>query len=146
MNVSIVHCRRKCKCAYCPEEITVGQPMVVGIITYGLSKNYKTKWKKVLHWHPKCWLEQGLARLEREPYISNKPGRPKRDLDPVTKQLRLSALMRRASIIQRIRKLTESGNMDLKTIDKIVHLGEMLDKIKEEMVNLGGVPSKWLKD
>ena len=146
MNVYLVHCRRKCKCAHCPDEITLAQPMVVGVITLGKDKHYKTKWKKVLHWHPNCWIEQGLARLEREPYISNKPGRPKRDLDPVIRQLRLSALRRRASIVQRIRVITSSENIDSKAIDRIVHLGEMLEKVTEEMAKLGGAPSKWLKD
>jgi len=146
MNVYLVHCRRKCKCAHCPEEITVAQPMVVGVITLGEGKHYKTKWKKTLRWHPNCWLEQGLARLEREPYISNKPGRPKQELDPTTRQLRLSALRRRASIVQRIRTLVAAGSIDSKTIDKIVHLGEMLDKVKEDITKLGGIPEKWLKD
>lgn len=146
MNVYIVHCRRKSKCAHCEQEITVAQPMVVGVITLGKNKHYTTKWKKTLRWHPSCWLEQGLARLEREPYISNKPGRPKRELEPVTRDLRLSALRRRASIVQRIRKLIDSESIDSVTIDRIVHLGEMLDKVKEEMTNLGGIPEKWLKD
>lgn len=89
-------------------------------------------------WHPQCWIEQGQNAVDKIQVVEKrgKIGLPMMDEE---KKKRFRILARRAAVIQRIRKEIEGGA----DVDKMVHLGGLLNKLKEEIGLLGGVPESW---
>lgn len=85
-----------------------------------------------------CWIDQAVAALEKITVVETR-GRKKVAMPDADREKRTSILRRRASVVQRIRMETEDG----KDIDKIIHLGELLNKLKEEIEVVGGVPESW---
>jgi hypothetical protein len=101
------------------------------------------KWHLNLHWHTECWLKQGIEAIkekERTQPKIEKRGRPALTLNEADYQKRHKVMMRRGSILQRIR--VEMSIPDT-NFDKIVHLGAMLDKCRKELESLGGCPKDW---
>ena len=140
MDVWIKRNSRLCKCNYCPAMIDKGEFMVTAKIW--LNRQGK-KWHINLHWHTGCWLQQGMEAIkekERTQPKLEKRGRPKLELSVVDYIKRHKVMMRRGSILQRIRVEMASDSTDF---DKIVHLGSMLEKCKKEMEVLGGCPKDW---
>ena len=142
MHVWMTHCQRTCKCAHCPEQIEAGEPMVTGKV-----KLKGQEWYKTLHWHPQCWIEQGMVYLESRPYVPSHRGRVPLKLDEETKSKRFAILRRYASVMQRINKLVvkinESSEIDSESVSKLAHLSEMVEGLKVEIEPLGGVPKSW---
>ena len=154
MDVWISKVTRLCKCSYCPKMIEmkikdIQQFMVVG--KYWTKKkegevpaNYK-HWCYTRRWHTDCWIEQGVeavkAKAIREPKISTR-GRSKLPISKEDKAKRLHIQLRRGSIIQRIEQEVAKPTK-LQDMDKLIHLGEGLEKCRIEIEKLGGVPKKW---
>ena len=135
MNIWITFCRRKSLCKHCGQDILKATPVVVG--KYWRNTESGKKWTIIYHWHPECWLEQGLAELETRPLEQKRRGRTS-SFDVATRKDRLKLLRRRAYIIFEIRKA-----MKIEKVDRIIELSGELDILKEKIVELGGVPNSW---
>ena len=94
-----------------------------------------------MNFHPQCWIDRAIAELESRAVVETR-GRKKLEMTDATKDARTAILRRRASVIQRIKREVESP--DGQNVDKIIHLGELLNKLKEEIEPLGGVPESWV--
>jgi hypothetical protein len=140
MNIMVRYCGRESKCSYCPEVVKAGEP-ILELQQWGNKKGSTKRWMYSKRFHPQCWLDHQLQELKKEPYIG-RIGRTPNGLSEEDKKKRNSIMMRRASVVQRIRKEMGKPDEDRK-YDKIVHLGEMLEKIKIEIEQIGGVPKKW---
>jgi len=141
MDIWLTICRRRAKCTHCPEFIEKGQYIVVGKLWARSKEEGARRWTLRFRWHPECWVEQGKMAADRRPLITETRGRKKLDMSEGDKAARRSIIMRRASVMQRIKK-----EVDLKTqesIDKLIHLGDRLNKLKEEIKQYGGVPKSW---
>jgi len=92
------------------------------------------KWTLNFYWHPNCWVEQGIAEMEKRPVIESR-GRKSLPITNEQQEKRLGVLKRRGSVIQRLKRETDPV--------KTLHLGEMLEDLKEEIKPLGGVPIGW---
>lgn len=86
-----------------------------------------------------CWVEQGVAELSKRVIVETR-GKRKLELADEVKVARFKILRRRAAVVQRIRKEMSS---ELQSIDRIIHLGGQLNKLKEEIEQVGGVPKSW---
>lgn len=139
MHVWISKTRQRGKCAFCPYEIEKGSYSVV-CRSYKSRGEGKAKWTFQKRYHTQCWIDQGIQALESRPFVENR-GRPRVASDEVTTQ-RQKILRRRAAVLQRIRKEMAKPTGD-RSMDRIVHLGEMLNSLREEIEPLGGVPESW---
>lgn len=128
--------RRRIVCRYCEKEILVGEYQVV-CQHYMKLKTGKVWWFR-RSFHPQCWIDQAIADLEKRPVVETR-GRKKMVLADADKSARTAILRRRASVIQRIKRAVGENQ----NTDKIIHLGEMLNKLKEEIELVGGVPESW---
>jgi len=128
MDIWITLCRKTAKCKYCPQHILKGNPMVKGRLWRS------GKWTLNFYWHPNCWVEQGIAEMEKRPIIESR-GRKSLPITVEQRELRICLLKRRGSVIQRLKRETDPV--------KMLHLGEMLEDLKEEIKPLGGVPVGW---
>lgn len=140
MDIWIKRTSRVSKCSYCPEIISNGSFVVVGKLWR--SKKGKLKWPMMFRWHTACWIEQGIRAVEEkertQPRIETR-GRKRSSLPEDQKKQRLKIMTRRASALQRIRAVVKSSG----NIDKLIHLGGMLEKYKSEIEQLGGIPKGW---
>jgi hypothetical protein len=128
MDIWITRCRKKAKCRYCGQPIVKDNPMVKGKLWK------RDHWPISLYWHPNCYIEQGIAEMEKRTIIETRGRRPL-PIDDDAREKRTNILKRRASVIQRLKKETDH--------ERILHLVEMLDNLKEEIKPLGGVPKGW---
>lgn len=142
MQISVVHCHRECKCAFCPELIQSGEPMAVGRY-----QKFREGWFGMKRWHLKCWYDQALIHLDKNPYIAAHKGRKALELDDEAKKARFSLLRRRASVMQRINRIMSKDNLASGftsiEIERLSHLSEMLEGIKTSIAEVGGVPKSW---
>jgi len=139
VHVWISRTRQKGKCAFCPNEITKGGYSVV-CRSYKYRGEGKAKWTFQRRFHPQCWIDQGIQELESRGFSETR-GRPRLASDEVTEK-RQKILRRRAAVLQRIRKEMARPAKE-RSMDRIVHLGEMLNSLAEEIEPLGGVPESW---
>jgi len=140
VDIWIKRAVKKARCLYCPEPITKGQYMVIGKL-WRRRDGTPRVWTVYLRWHPQCWIDQAIRKLEKLPVMENR-GRKSLGLSDETREARVKIMMRRAAVVQRIRN--EIGKpKEEQSIDKIIHLGELLNKLKEEIEPLGGVPKSW---
>lgn len=143
MNVWMKVCRQKTNCNYCPNPILKGEYMVV----CKWFKRTKDKagtpqtWSFFKRFHPQCWIDQAVVELEKRPIVETR-GRKKLEVTDDTRIARFAILRRRASIIQRIRRETKKPSEE-QSIDRLVHLGSMLNDLKVEIEPYGGVPDNW---
>lgn len=128
MDIWITRCRKTARCKYCEKPILVSEPIVKGRLWR------RKKWTLNFYWHPDCWVEQGIAEMEKRPVIETR-GRKSLPLTAEIQEKRICLLKRRASVIQRLKRETDPV--------KVLHLGEMLEDLKEEIKPLGGVPKTW---
>lgn len=143
MNVWLKKCRKRAKCNHCPEDITKGSYMVVCRF-YKKTKNksgVEQRWQFNLKFHPQCWIDQAVASIEARPVVETR-GRKKVEMADDVRAARLKILMRRASVTQRIKREV-SKPVEEQKVDKVIHLGSLLNKLKEEIEPLGGVPQSW---
>ena len=135
----MTYCRKRAKCLYCPKYIEKKQFMVVGKLWRDREGGTR-KWSIKLYWHPQCWIKQAEEALKKQPVVETR-GRKKLELSVEANVSRVKILMRRAAILQRIK--VEVAKNNTSSVDKLIHLGEMLNKLKEEIMPLGGIPKSW---
>ena len=140
MDIWMRVCRKKAKCSYCPKPIVKGQYMVVGKLWRKHGGEARV-WTIYLRWHIGCWVRQGIESLKKRPVVENR-GRKKLELSEDARKARLKITMRRAAIVQRIRREVDKP-IEEQSIDRIIHLGEMLEKLATEIENFGGAPKSW---
>jgi hypothetical protein len=140
MDIWITKCRKRAKCNYCPDYIENGEYMVVGKLWLN-SEGKPMKWSVKLHWHPKCWIAQAIEKLEKNPKPETR-GRSKPTLPPDQLAARVKILRRRAAVVQRIKvEMARGKDTDF---NKIVHLGDLLNNLKDEIKPIGGAPKSWV--
>ena len=132
--------RKQSKCFYCERMIEAGDYQVV--CSYFMKLRHSEKiWTKTMHFHaknPNCWLDRAIRELELRPYVERR-GRKPDALSDEDRTARLRILRRRSSAMSRLRAEME-GEVRLY---KILHLTEMMEKLKVEIEKVGGVPLKW---
>ena len=136
MDVWMSVCRKRAKCKYCPGYIENGDYMVVGKV-WRNREGEARRWAIKLHWHVDCWVEQGKRSLDLQPKPETR-GRKKLAMSDDNKSKRVKILMRRAAILQRMKAATDEGN-----VDKLIYLGGLMNKLKEEIQEYGGIPASW---
>lgn len=137
MDVWMTQARRISRCHYCPEPIRQLDPEVIGQTKR--TKGGRT-FTRIRRWHPQCWITQGLSYIEQHPVVIRQ-GRPRLELDPVTRHRRLQLLRSHAQLMHYSREAWTSGN-----ILRSVHCWLKASDLHEEMSQLGGVPKGWLPD
>jgi len=142
MDVWIRRCRKRSKCNYCPEAITNGSYMVVVKLIYWVAKDDSNRrWIRYLRFHPQCWIDQAVEKLEKQPKIETR-GAKRSALSDKDRAARIKILARRASVTQRIRAEISKPKEE-QSIDAIIHLGDVLNKLRDEIEPFGGVPKSW---
>ena len=127
MDIWITWAKRTVKCADCGEPITPGTPKVKG-------KQWRRgEWTKYYHWHPQCWINQGMAKLQKTPYQAGRLG-----LNEDQRKARRLLLCRWATIKYRLKKAVDKYNFA-----SIERLLEQLKSVREEIKLVGGVPKSW---
>ena len=139
MKVFMAHCRKETKCSFCEQLIPVAEPMVVG----RAAMKKREGWSVVLHWHPQCWIDQGMQYLEAHPYVSAQKGKKKLDLSLEDRKNRFRIQRNRASVIQKLKAIMNKEELGERDLDRIVKFSERLDELKAEIEPFGGVPKKW---
>lgn len=143
MNVWMKRCRREAKCRFCEKPIEKGGYLVF------CSWYKKTKdkagapqtWQFHMSFHPQCWIDQAIIELEKSPPAETR-GRKRLPMTDEVKEKRIKILRRRGAVLQRIRNELAKPEEE-RSIDRIIHFGDKLNELKEEIVPLGGVPSSW---
>ena len=148
MDIWLGRCNKTSTCDHCKQPITVGEPCIFGKLwmRFGAEGPEPRRWVKKFHWHAKrssdsicCWLEQALDSLSQRPYIETR-GRKKIRISKDRRKERLSTLRKRARVLQRLRQEMEYED---RNVDRIIRLGSQLERLKEEIIPLGGVPKNW---
>lgn len=139
MNVWVRRTKRRSTCSYCQGEITNGSYQVV-CQHYVKTSGGKNWWFR-RSFHPQCWIDQAIAELEKIPVVETR-GKKRMQLTDDDRAKRRSIILRRGSVIQRIKKEMAKPEED-RDVDKIIRLGAMLEKLKEEIRYYGGVPKSW---
>ena len=145
MNTSVWIRRttRYAKCAHCDKNIPKHDYMVVSQFYKDRkpsSDGSRRAWWTIKRFHPQCWIDQGIAAIEKIPVIESR-GRKMIAMTDSCRAERFKIMQRRASIIQRIKRATAKDILD---IDKIIHLGSMMDELKTQIEEYGGVPKSWV--
>jgi len=99
-------------------------------------------WRFTLRFHPQCWIDQGVAALKQRGEVVETRGRNRLVLTDNDSLTRLKILRRRAAVMQRLRIEVAKPDGE-RNIDRVIHFGSMLNKLKEEIESLGGVPKSW---
>jgi hypothetical protein len=145
MNIWLTKCRKQASCRHCPNPILNGEYMVVGEY-YKSTRTEKggkaVRWRRRLHWHPQCWIDQAIAALKNRGDATETRGRKKLALPEHKSTARIKILRRRAAVMQRL-KIEVSKPTEEQSTDRIIHLGGLLNKLKEEIESFGGVPKSW---
>lgn len=140
MDIWMRVARKRAKCRWCDKPIETGEYEVVGKLW--LRRDGVARiWTIMLRWHPQCWIDQAKHKLRERPTIVETRGKKKLPLTDEQRVSRVKILMRRAAVVQRINAEMDNGKKD---IDKIIHLGGMLEKLKEEIELVGGIPKSWV--
>ena len=134
MHVWISWCKRKCECSHCKETILCSEPMVSGRHT---TTKGGRKWTIKLHWHPQCWVGQGLAYLQSHPMIKG-PGRPRIMLSEEDKAARHRLLLKHGNIRHRQKVAALAGDA-VRVLDLEIRRQEVI----EEMSKYGPIPRSW---
>lgn len=96
-------------------------------------------WWKRRSFHPQCWIDQAVAELKTRVVVETR-GRKRLEMTDETKAARTAIMRRRGSVIQRIKREVGSEERD---VDRVIHLGELLNSLKGEIEKFGGVPKSW---
>jgi hypothetical protein len=136
------------KCSECGYPITAGEFIVRG--KYML--NRKLGFSRLLNYHIDhpvthqcCWIEAGKLAVEKSEIgkIETRGRKAVIILSEDDKRARRLALLRRSSVLQRIRRECAKSSPD---VDRLVHLGMMINAIKQDIAPLGGIPEHWVKE
>lgn len=138
MNVWIRLTKKKSACFYCGKEIETGTYQIV--CQYFMTVGGGKIWTKrmLFHSEPNCWLIRAIAELESKPTLETR-GRKAKNLTDPAKEQRNKILRRRASVMQRL----EKEIVEEMRPAKLLHLTELLEKLKIEIEQFGGVPTSW---
>lgn len=139
-NVTMAWCQRTAVCAWCEKPITAGEPEVnVFFWNKGFDGNRSLNVKK--HYHPDCWVSQGLDYLRRNPYSPYVRKRARQDLSEEQKRKRFLLTRRYHKILQSKKALGDS----LEDMSETIRLDMKITELMLEMNDVGGVPKKWLE-
>lgn len=101
------------------------------------------------YYHPQCWMDQGMDYLTLHPYVavgtksSNNVRGPKCNLTDEQKVIRRKLWCKRASLIQRKKRLKTPYP------DNALMLADIESKlcgVMLEIAEVGGIPKKWIED
>jgi len=140
MDVWMKIANKKANCAHCHKPIVKGDYMVIGKL-WRRRDGVARSWTTYLRWHVQCWVDQAKAAVDRIPRVETR-GRRKSPLDKESRDARVKILRRRAAVLQRIRNEISKPS-EAQSFDRLIHLGELLNRLKSEIVPLGGVPKSW---
>ena len=139
MNVWVRRTKKKSSCFYCNKEMETGSWQIV--CSYFMKVRGGKTWTKKMLFHAfpiNCWLDRAIAEIESRPTIETK-GRKSNALSDPVKEARNKILRRRASVVQRIEKEMYGKMRPV----KLLHMAELVEKLKEEIEQFGGVPESW---
>lgn len=138
MNVWIRRTRKRSTCFYCGKEIETGTYQIV--CQYFMPVRGGKVWTKrmLFHTEPNCWLDRAIAELESKPVLETR-GRKANALSDNVKEQRNKILRRRASVVQRLEKEMYGQMRPV----KLLHMTQMLERLREEIDPLGGIPESW---
>lgn len=140
LSVWLRKTRKQGTCVYCDKPILNGEYQVV-CQHYMKLRSGKTWWKR-RSFHPQCWIDQGIAEIESRPVIETR-GRKKLSMSDGDRTARMAIMRRRGAAIQRIRLEVKKPKGE-QSIDRLIHLGGMLNSLKAEILPYGGEPKSWL--
>lgn len=139
-NVTITWCQRTAKCAWCPDHINAGAPLVTVFWWSRGSPDHKG-YNVKKYYHPNCWVAQGLDYLKMNPYVPY-IRKKKLELSPEQSKQRYSILKRKAAIDQRKRGL--EGRPDRVAAEALLNM--KIAELMIEIASVGGIPKKWLRN
>ena len=129
--------RKQAHCDWCELSIEAGMKIVRGSF---LSK--KRGWVRKCIWHPQCYIAQGEAYLEENPYMPQLGGPGRQPflscLDRETRKQR-HALLVKAHRIRKNKRLIAG----LQLWWRMEELDEELKRVRVKLELCGGVPSHW---
>ena len=136
-NVTMRWCVKKSICKWCEQPIDNGTPMV-SVVFWNRGNPESRKWNSYSKYHPRCWVDQGLDYLSRNPYVPQiREHKPKLCEEDRRKRFLL------------VRKFHKAGqqrkNCGSFPDNLLVESGltqQMVD-IMLEVATLGGVPKSW---
>ena len=134
MDIWMAWNKREAKCYYCEKEIKVATPVVIGQ-TKRKNRTYRT------YFHPQCWIDNGMAYLNNNPYTPGVRGRKRLSLTPKDARSRFLLIRRYNTLKSRKAKLTIFPDSILESMN----LERRMAKIVKDMEKLGGIPPKWLE-
>jgi len=146
MHIWISVLRKSAYCAGCGEPIALGESVVRGK-SWRIEDEGKKVWSATKVWHTKnrhglcCWLEEGLLQLEKNPWTETR-GRKRTAPSDADRAKRVAILKKRGSIMQRLKRAAAVPLIH-RDYEQIITLGAQLERCKEEIAPLGGIPSKW---
>lgn len=140
-NVCMTWCHRTAKCRWCEKPIEAGTPIVRVFFWHKGNPKERTL-NFTSYFHPKCWIEQGLDYLKRNPYTPYKRGR-KAEISDDQRRQRYLLLRRKAALEQRKRKL-KSDFPDRVLVE--ARIDAQISQIMVEIAKVGGVPKSWIRD
>jgi hypothetical protein len=82
-----------------------------------------------------------MEEFNKRRYVE-KRGRKKILLPKEQRDQRLAVLRKRAKVVQQL-KVEAEKSPEERDIDTLIHLGERLENLREEISHLGGVPKSW---
>lgn len=116
--------------------------MVVVKLIYWVTKDDSNRrWIRYLRFHPQCWIDQAVEKLEKQPKLETR-GAKKSALSDSDRAARFKIMARRASTTQRIRAEV-SRPKEKQSIDAVIHLGDILNRLRDEIEPFGGAPKNW---
>jgi len=93
-----------------------------------------------MYFHPQCWVDNGMAYLNNNPYTPGIRGRKKLPMSSEDARKRYLLIRRYNRFKQRKNGLKKFPDDILESI----RLESEMDKIAEEMRDIGGTPAKWI--
>ena len=141
-SVYMAWCTRKAECPWCKQLIEVATPSVI-VFYWNRGDEQHKPYNTKQHYHPQCWIDQGLDYLNMNPYSSpGVRGRPHSQLSLEDKAKRLLILRKKAALEQQ-RKRIKTPYPDRLTIEERIdtQIMELMFQISE----IGGIPISWMK-
>ena len=106
--------------------------------------------RRVVAWHPECWLVDAFRLLRENPREAPRPGRPTLDLNPQDRnarekviRLRAAYKLRKADYSERLTHHME-GSAQHQRLTLLVQIQQLkMDGFWWQLQELGGAPDKW---
>ncbi|KKN42409.1 hypothetical protein LCGC14_0713500 [marine sediment metagenome] len=136
-------CRRTLTCRECLDDITPGEMMVQG--SYRSENGFYIR----SYWHADCHIKQAKDYLSAHPFepMHAGPGRPRMELSDEDRTRRKTLQTQYVRIKNRMKEINTGGLYSIEGAQSATRmLWPKLLRIADEMEELGGVPSRWLRD